>query len=96
MERMYPFVRPVMWFISSAFIMTALYWSIVRFVAIYCAPSGLYGLFSSAFTIGSPFCQALTQLMVKISDYYLILWTSVTTAFATWIISILYIKQSGK
>lgn len=95
-ERIYPLTQPIIWFVFSAFIMTALYWSIVRFVAIYCAPSGIYGFFSTAFIMGSPFCQSLTLLMVKISEYYLILWSSVTSAFVTWVISTLYIDKQSK
>ena len=94
-HKCYILIKPIGWFAFSALLMTALYWGIVRFISEYCAPNGLYGLFATAFTMGSPFCQALTHLLVKLSDYYLILWSSATSAFITFVVTSLYIKTDN-
>ena len=91
----YSLIKPFVWFIFTIGIMATLYWSLVRFIAMYCAPDGFYGLIATAFTMGSPFCQAITQILVKISEYYLVLWTSIVTGFVTWFITTLNIN-TGK
>ena len=86
-------VTPLVWFGSTVIIMTLLYWGLVRFISLYCAPDGLYGIMMTAFTMGSPFCQAFTQILAKISEYYLILWSSIVTGFIAWFITTLNIKN---
>ena len=87
-------IRPVILFGCSVSIMTILYWGLVRFIAVYCAPSDLYGIMTTAFTMGSPFCQAFTQILAKVSEYYLILWSSIVTGFIAWFVTVLNIKTS--
>ena len=86
-------IKPIMWFSVSVCIMTLLYWCLVRFIALYCAPSDLYGIVMTAFTMGSPFCQAFTQILAKVSEYYLVLWSSVVTGFVAWFVSSLNINN---
>ena len=86
-------IRPIVWFGGTVCIMTVLYWCLVRFIAAYCAPSDLYGIVMTAFTMGSPFCQAFTQILAKISEYYLVLWSSVVTGFVAWFVSSLNIRS---
>ena len=88
-------IKPIMWFIGTVFSMTGLYWCLVRFIAAYCAPSDIYGIVMTAFTMGSPFCQAFTQILAKISEYYLVLWSSVVTGFVAWFITSLNLKTSS-
>lgn len=87
-------IRPIIWFVCSVGVMTILYWGLVRFIAAYCAPSDIYGIMMTAFTMGSPFCQAFTQILAKISEYYLILWSSIVTGFVAWFITVLNLKDS--
>lgn len=88
-------IKPILWFVGTVFSMTLLYWCLVRFIAAYCAPSDIYGIVMTAFTMGSPFCQAFTQILAKISEYYLVLWSSVVTGFVAWFITSLNLKTSS-
>jgi hypothetical protein len=87
-------IRPIIWFVCSVGVMTILYWCLVRFIAAYCAPSDLYGIMMTAFTMGSPFCQAFTQILAKVSEYYLILWSSIVTGFVAWFITVLHLNDT--
>ena len=87
-------IKPIVWFAGTVCVMTFVYWALVRFIAAYCAPSDIYGIVMTAFTMGSPFCQAFTQILAKISEYYLVLWSSVVTGFVAWFVSSLNIKAA--
>ena len=88
----YSILHPVLWFMFTILTMTAVYWGLVRFIALYCAPNGIYGMMMTAFTMGSPFCHAFTQILAKISEYYLVVWASIVTGFITWFVASMNIK----
>ena len=86
-------LKPVVWFGISIGIMTLTYWSIIKFISMYCAPDGVYGIISTAFTMGSPLCQAFTQILVKVSEYYLVVWGTMVSSFITWFVVIIIGKS---
>ena len=87
-------LKPVVWFGISIGIMTLTYWSIIKFISMYCAPDGVYGIISTAFTMGSPLCQAFTQILVKVSEYYLVVWGTMVSSFITWFVVIISVKEN--
>lgn len=88
----YSVLRPILWFMFTIFTMTTVYWGLVRFIAFYCAPDGIYGIMMTAFAMGSPFCHAFTQILGKISEYYLVVWGSIVASFITWFVTSMNIK----
>jgi len=88
-------IKPLVWFVLTVCCMTTTYWCLVRFMAAYCAPDGVYGLVTVVFTAGSPLCQAFVQILARMSDFYLVLWASAVTGFVGWFAAVLGVGTKG-
>ena len=73
------FIYKLLYIIIGCFTITMINWLIVRFVATYCYPSGLFGPVISLFTIGSPICHTLTLLQNRLTEQYVLIITSIVT-----------------
>lgn len=72
-------------YIGVSLLLTILHWSLVQIYATYCAPPGIMGLIYTMFNTGSPICQCINNIQVGISDNFINIWSSTSTAIIVWI-----------
>jgi hypothetical protein len=46
-----------------------------------------WGIFTSAISLGSPFCHFVNTIQYEITKNYILLWSTAATATITWIIA---------
>lgn len=76
---------PVITFILLSLLLSFINWGCIQFIAKYCAPWGWHGPFINLLNLGSPLCILVNNIQVTLANYYIILWTSSTSAIILWI-----------
>lgn len=64
-----------------------LHWFLVQLYSTYCVPWGIFGLFQTFITLGSPMCQFANTVQYELGRHYITIWVGAGTACVTWLLS---------
>lgn len=57
--------------VGSVMTLATVQWLCVQFMARYCAPCNLFGLFTNVLSLGSPICHAVNKFQLDISSHFI-------------------------
>ena len=80
-------LKPVAVFALTVIITNLLHWTLIQVYSNYCAPSSIFGFFSSFISLGSPMCQFINYAQYEISKQYVKIWAAAGVAIITWMIA---------
>lgn len=78
-------LKPFLIFAITAFLLSTLQWICIHFLNYFCYDFSFLGIIKNMFTIGSPICNAINNIQLKLVDNYIILWVSSITLFTSFI-----------
>ena len=80
-------------FSGVVFATCLVHWTLVNLYTHYCAPPGVYGVFYTLISLGSPFCQFINILQVEVAKHYITIWTVAGASLLTWFIATTNLKN---
>lgn len=82
-------------FLGLTILLASSHWILIRIYAIYCAPSGMYGLVYTWFSTGSPVCQFINHLQVGLANNFVGIWAAAAAAIVLRVASLLTCAKSS-
>ena len=80
-------LRTIMVFTGTCFMISAIQWMCIQFLAKWCHTSGLFGFLFNSITLGSPSCYFVNQVQLCLCNHYITIWSSAGIACITWTMS---------
>lgn len=76
----------VLSFSATILTISTIQWICIFCYQEYCMDKSFWGLFTNAFTLGSPVCQFLNNSQLLLAQQYVYFWTYTATAAVGWFI----------
>jgi len=71
-------------------LLNLIYWSSTQLHAIYCAPSGFWGLFYTPIMMGSPICYFFIKIINHTTEIYCTIWLGIVGMLLTSVYDLIY------
>jgi hypothetical protein len=76
---------PFITFVTLSLLLSTIHWMCIQIMATYCAPCVWYGPLVNLLNLGSPMCVFVNNVQITLSNYYIIICGSSTSAVVAWI-----------
>ena len=80
------FKNPVIITITTIVAVAILHYIFAMLYAYLCIPFGILGAFWNILYLGSPFCYAINTIQYRLSENYVLIWTSAVMAIIGWFV----------
>ncbi len=78
-------IKPVFLFVITVFSVSTLQWCCIQFMAHFCHELTLWGLVKNIFTLGSPICNFVNHIQIKLTDHYILIWVTAISVIISYI-----------